>query len=73
MCYSGKLESYSTVDREPVKLLKERFRVCKAITLENNSGESVLNALQLISDIMRCTENRVGIVKTGADESMSYK
>ena len=72
--YSGKPESYSTVDREPVKLLEERLRVYKAIRLENNSGESVLNGLQLICDIMRCTdENRVGIVKTGVDESMSYK
>ena len=72
--YSGKLESYSAVDREPVKLLEERRRVCKAIRLENNSGESVLNALQIICDIMRCPkENRVDIVKTGADESMSCK
>jgi hypothetical protein len=38
---------------------------------------SVLNALQLICDILKCTkENRIGIVKrlkTRADESMSYK
>ena len=62
------------MDREPVKLLEERLRACKAIRLEKNSGKSVLNALELICDIMRCTEeNRVGIVKMGADESMSYK
>ena len=55
-------------------MLEERLRVCKAIRLENNSGKSILNALELICDIMRCTEeNRVGIVKTDADESMSYK
>ena len=48
--------------------------MCKTIGLENNSGKSVLNALQLIYDIMRCTEeDRVGIVETGADESVSYK
>jgi hypothetical protein len=71
--YCGKLESYSTVDREPDKLLEERLRECWAFRLENNSGESILNTLQLICDILRCTENRTGIVKTRADESMSYK
>ena len=55
-------------------MLEERLRVCKAIRLENDSGKSVLNAMELTCDIMRCTEeNRVGIAKTGADESMSYK
>ena len=72
--YSGKLEAYPTVDREPVKLLQKRLRVYTAIRLENNSGEGVLNPLQLICDIVRCTEeNRVSIVKARADESMSYK
>jgi hypothetical protein len=56
-----------------VKLLEERLRVCQAIRLENNCGESVLNALQLIYDILRCKENRIGIVETRADESMSCK
>jgi hypothetical protein len=56
-----------------MKLLEERLRVCKAIRLENNSGESVLNTLQLICDISRCAkENRIGIVKMRADESTSY-
>jgi hypothetical protein len=60
--------------QEPVKLLAERLRVCEAIRLENNSGESILNTLQRICDILRCTkENRIGIVKTRAVESMSYK
>jgi hypothetical protein len=72
--YSGKLETYPTVDREPVKLLKKRLRVCEAIRLKNNSGEGILNPLQLICDIVGCAEeNRISIVKAGADESMSYK
>jgi hypothetical protein len=42
--------------------------------VENNSGERVLNPLEFIYDIVRCTEeNRIGIVKTGADESMCNK
>ena len=46
----------------------------KAVSLENNSGKGVLNPLKFICDIKRCTEeNRIGVVKTGADESMSYK
>ena len=33
----------------------------------------VVNPLKFIWDIVRCTEeNRVGIVKTGVDESMGY-
>jgi len=45
--YSGKLETYPTVDREPVKLLKKRLRVCEAIRLKNNSGEGILNRCSL--------------------------
>ena len=46
----------------------------EAIRLENNSGESVLNPLKFICDIVRCTEeNRFDIVKTGVDESMGFK
>ena len=47
----------------------------KAVSVEeNNSGKGVLNPLKFICDIKRCTEeNRIGVVKTGADESMSYK
>jgi hypothetical protein len=72
--YCGQLESYCAVDREPVKLLEERLRVCSAIRLENNSGASILNALKLIYDILRGTkENTIGIVKTRADASMSNK
>jgi hypothetical protein len=57
-----------------VKLLEERLRVCLAIRLKKNSGESILNTLQLICDILRCIkENRIGIVKKRADESMCYK
>ena len=62
------------MDREPLKLLEERLTVCKLIRLENNSGKSVLNPLDLVCDIVTCTkENKVGIAKMGADESMSYK
>ena len=57
-----------------MKLLKKRFRVGKAVSLENYSGKGVLNTLKFICDIKRCTkENRIGVVKTGADERMSYK
>ena len=46
----------------------------KAISLENDSGKNVLNPFEFICDMERCTEeNRIGVVKTGADESMSYK
>ena len=46
----------------------------KAVSLKNNSGKGVLNPLKFICDIKRCTEeNGIGVVKTGADESMSYK
>jgi hypothetical protein len=55
-------------------LSKEWLRMGEAIRLENNSGESVLNPLKFICDIMRCSEeNRIGIVKTGTDESTGYK
>jgi len=34
----------------------------------------VLNSLEFVCDILRCTiDNRIAIVKTGADESMSNK
>ena len=40
--------------------------------LENNFGEGVLNLLEFILDIVRCTEeSRVGVVKTITDTSMS--
>jgi len=33
-----------------------------------------LNSLEFVCDILRCaTENRIAIVETGADESMSNK
>ena len=41
---------------------------------QTNSGESVLNPLKFICVIVRCNEdNRIGIVKTEADESMGNK
>ena len=44
------------------------------VGLENNSGERVLNSLKFMCDIMRCAiENRISVVETGADESMSNK
>ena len=46
----------------------------EVIKLESNSGESVLNPLKFICVIVRCNEdNRIGIVKTEADESMGNK
>ena len=46
----------------------------KAVSLENNSGKGVFNPLKFFCDINRCAEeNRFGVVKTVADESMSYK
>ena len=57
-----------------MKLLKKRFRMGKAVSLENNSGKGVLNTLKFICDIKRCIEkNRIGVVKTGADKCMSFK
>jgi len=42
--------------------------------VENNSGERVLNSLEFVCDMLRCTiENRIAIVETGADESISNK
>ena len=74
MCYGGKLEAYSAVNRWPMKLLKKRFRMGKTISLEINSGKGVLNPLVFIFDIKRCSEeNRIGVVETGADDSMSLR
>ena len=53
---------------------KKRSRMGKAVSLEKNSGKSVLNPLKFICGIKRCIEeNRIGVVKTGADESMRCK
>ena len=47
-----------------MKLPEESLRVGVAISLENNSGEGILDTLEFVCDIVRCTEeNRVSIVK----------
>jgi len=51
-----------------VKLLGAGY----AVRLLNNSSKKVLNPLEFICDIMGCTEeNRIGLIKTRTDESMS--
>jgi len=48
--------------------------VDKTVGLENNSGERVLNSMEFVWEILRCAiENRIAIVDTGDDESMSNK
>ena len=45
-----------------------------AIRLENNSGEGILDTLEFVCDIVRCTEeNRIGVVKVRTNEGMSDK
>jgi len=42
------------------------------VGLENNVGERVLNSLEFVCDMLRCAiENRIAIVETRADKSMS--
>ena len=53
---------------------EKRLGVSVAIRLEYNSGKRVLNTLEFICDIVRCTEeNRIGVVKARTNEGMSDK
>ena len=73
VCDGSKPEKNVAMDKQPMKLSEEVAPSgLQAIRMEDDSGERVLHALEFIHDIVRCTEkNRVGVVETRTDESMS--